>query len=152
MDRFLFRYQLKYPTREQELSILNDRPSRKADSSSFLQPADIFSMREKIEKVHVTQEIRAYIVDIIRKTRNSDQVFIGASPRTSVKYLRAARANALLSGRDYVIPDDVKFMSYEILNHRLILKPDVMFADGISEEELLKELIRKIIDGVEIPE
>ena len=150
MDRFLFRYQLRYPTREQELAILNNRPDSQAAHKPFLKNEDVFNMRKHVDNVHVTQEVRTYIVDIIRKTRESNEVFMGASPRTSVKYLRAARANALISGRDYVIHDDVKFMSYEILNHRLILKPDVMFSDGMSEDHLLKRLINTIVTGVEI--
>lgn len=150
MDRFLFRYQLRYPTREQELVILNDRPDGNSPRTPFLNSEDVLNMRKQIENVHVTQEVRAYIVDIIRRTRESGEVFMGASPRTSVKYLRAARANALLSGRDYVMHDDVKYMAYEILNHRLILKPDVTFEDGRTEDELLKGLIDSIVQGVEI--
>lgn len=149
MDRFLFRYQLRYPTREQELTILSDRPDGNAATRPFLKQEDVAGMRSLVDYVHVAQDVRAFIVDIIRRTRESGEVFMGASPRTSVKYLRAAKANALLSGRDYVIPEDVKFMAYEILNHRLILKPDALPGDGVNSDEQLRTLITGIVEGVE---
>ncbi len=149
MDRFLFRYQLRYPTREQELTILSDRPDGNAATRPFLRQEDVAGMRRLVDYVHVAQDVRAFIVDIIRRTRETGEVFMGASPRTSVKYLRAAKANALLSGRDYVIPEDVKFMAYEILNHRLILKPDALPGDGVNSDEQLRALITGIVEGVE---
>ena len=149
MDRFLFRYQLRYPTREQELTIVSDRPDGNAATRPFLKQEDVAGMRRLVDYVHVAQDVRAFIVDIIRRTRETGEVFMGASPRTSVKYLRAAKANALLSGRDYVIPEDVKFMAYEILNHRLILKPDALPGDGVNSDEQLRALITGIVEGVE---
>ncbi len=149
MDRFLFRYQLRYPTREQELTIVSDRPDGNAPTRPFLKQEDVAGMRRLVDYVHVAQDVRAFIVDIIRRTRETGEVFMGASPRTSVKYLRAAKANALLSGRDYVIPEDVKFMAYEILNHRLILKPDALPGDGVNSDEQLRALITGIVEGEE---
>ena len=93
-----------------------------------------------------------YVVDIIRKSRTHNMIYIGASPRTTAKYLKAARANALINGRDYVIPEDIKTMSHELLNHRLILNPEAMVSAGNNIAEEVNKIIDSILADVEAPQ
>jgi MoxR-like ATPase len=152
MDRFLFRYYLDYPDREDELKILRSAYKNTVQEYSKLDAASILHYRQLVEKVYVNEEIMDYIINIIRKTRESDMVFVGASTRTAVKYLNAVRANALLSGRNYVIPDDVMFMVKELLNHRLILHPESLMDSDSDYKKIIYRVIDSIINSVEAPQ
>ena len=151
MDRFLFRYILTYPSREEEINILKSQ-NIESDRNSELTPEKIINIRKKVNSVYVSDEIMNYVVDIIRKSRTHNMVYIGASPRTTAKYLKAARANALINGRDYVIPEDIKTMSHELLNHRLILNPEAMVSAGNNITEEVNKIIDSILADVEAPQ
>ena len=151
MDRFLFRYILTYPSREEEIDILKSQ-NIESDRNSELTPEKIINIRKKVNSVYVSDEIMNYVVDIIRKSRTHNMVYIGASPRTTAKYLKAARANALINGRDYVIPEDIKTMSHELLNHRLILNPEAMVSAGNNITEEVNKIIDSILADVEAPQ
>lgn len=151
MDRFLFRYILTYPSREEEIDILKSQ-NIESDRNSELTPEKIINIRKKVNSVYVSDEIMNYVVDIIRKSRTHNMVYIGASPRTTAKYLKAARANALINGRDYVIPEDIKTMSHELLNHRLILNPEAMVSAGNNIIEEVNKIIDSILADVEAPQ
>ncbi len=150
MDRFLFRYYLSYPTREEEIRILDSIDEVK-DLSITLTPDEITAFRAEVDSVYACDEIKAYIVDIIRKSRENDLVYLGASPRTTTKYLRAAKANALISGRNFVIPEDVRYMARDILNHRLILKPEAVIDENTDIKEITGRIIDRIISETEYP-
>ncbi len=92
-----------------------------------------------------------YIVNIIRQTRENSMVYLGASPRTAVKYLSAVKANALISGRNYVIPEDVIYMAHEIFNHRLILRPESLIDGENNYQDILFRVIDNILSSVEVP-
>ncbi|BAB60233.1 hypothetical protein [Thermoplasma volcanium GSS1] len=143
MDRFLFRYYLDYPSREDEINILNSMGNSE-DPSIVLLPDEIMHFRSEVDNVYVSDEIKEYIVDLMRKTREDELVYLGASPRTTSKYIKAARANALISGRSYVIPEDILYMAFEILNHRLILKPEAV----VDETDDIKNIVKRIVDKV----
>ena len=151
MDRFLFRYILTYPSREEEINILKSQ-NIESDRNSELTPEKIINIRKKVNTVYVSEEIMNYVVDIIRKSRTHNMVYMGASPRTTAKYLKAARANALINGRDYVIPEDIKTMSHELLNHRLILNPEAMVSAGNNITEEVNKIIDSILADVEAPQ
>ena len=151
MDRFLFRYILTYPSREEEIDILKSQ-NIESERNSELTPEKIINIRKKVNSVYVSDEIMNYVVDIIRKSRTHNMVYIGASPRTTAKYLKAARANALINGRDYVIPEDIKTMSHELLNHRLILNPEAMVSAGNNITEEVNKIIDSILADVEAPQ
>ena len=151
MDRFLFRYILTYPSREEEIDILKSQ-NIESDRNSELTPEKIINIRKKVNSVYVSDEIMNYVVDIIRKSRTHNMVYIGASPRTTAKYLKAARANALINGRHYVIPEDIKTMSHELLNHRLILNPEAMVSAGNNITEEVNKIIDSILADVEAPQ
>ncbi len=151
MDRFLFRYILTYPSREEELNILKSITLRDDDIDNDIDATKILSLRKEVSKVHASEEIMSYIVDIIRRTREHELIMVGASPRTAAKYLTAVRANAMLNGRDYVIPEDVRFISRELLNHRLILRPEALLESGGEGVSTVNKIIDRLISQVATP-
>lgn len=151
MDRFLFRYILTYPSRDEELGILKSITIQDEDVDNEIDATKILSLRKEVSKVHASEEIMSYIVDVIRKTRENELIMVGASPRTAAKYLTAARANAMLNGRDYVIPEDIRFISRELLNHRLILRPEALLESGGDGVTTVNRVIDRLISQVATP-
>ena len=151
MDRFLFRYILTYPSRDEELNILKSITLRDDDIDNDIDATKILSLRKEVSKVHASEEIMSYIVDIIRRTREHELIMVGASQRTAAKYLTAVRANAMLNGRDYVIPEDVRFISRELLNHRLILRPEALLESGGDGVSTVNKIIDRLISQVATP-
>lgn len=150
MDRFLFRYNINYPSREEELGILR-RDEDDLDSYDPMGKDKILALRKEVPSVRATEEVMSYIVDIIRSTRDDKRVFLGASPRTSYKYLNAAKANALINGRDYVIPEDIKYLAREILNHRLILNSETLIENAGDVVQTSLKIINSIVSRVDAP-
>ncbi|EQD54885.1 MoxR-like ATPase, partial [mine drainage metagenome] len=144
MDRFLFRYNLTYPTREQELTMLK-RDLRPLSTMSYLDPDKILQLRDLVDNVYVSKDIQNYMVDFIRKTRESSKIYLGASPRTTMKFLNATKANALINGRSFVIPEDVSYMSHELLNHRLILRPEALVDSADNPVDAAYKVIDEIM-------
>jgi MoxR-like ATPase len=143
IDRFLVRLSIGYPTQEGECEILRRRKARKTDEVRMTQrssPEQVLEMQRAIEGVHVSDDIEKYIVAIVHATRKHGQVEVGASPRGSLALMKLARANALLSGRDFVIPDDVKAVAVPALAHRLILKPDPWIR-GIKPAVIVEQVL-----------
>lgn len=152
MDRFLFRYILSYPTRDEEKDILRSVSTYHEPPKSVLGPELIMRLRDEVAEVYSSEEIMDYIVDIVRKTREHDMVYVGASPRTTSKFLKAAKANALINGRNYVIPEDVLYICTEILNHRIIMKPEALIEGGVDVISSVKSIIRRIVSEVDPPQ
>jgi MoxR-like ATPase len=151
LDRFLFRIKLKYPTLDQEVDILrkykNDFSSRIFDNvQAVISKAELKQCQELIEKVHIKDEIILYIARLIDSTRNNGDLSLGASPRASLALLRASKAIAAINGRDFVTPDDVRFVAYPALNHRIILT-----AEREMEGAETEDIIREIAEGIEVP-
>lgn len=147
LDRFLFKIKLDYPNLEEEKLIL--RKFRQDFSlelmktvKAVLKEKDIREAEHLIEKVHIKDEILDYIAEIIYDTRNNGDLFLGASPRASLALMRASKAVAAINARDFVIPDDVKFVSKAVLNHRIILNPDREL-EGMEPEDVIEEIIKK---------
>ena len=134
------------------MRILNSVYKNSTQVYNKLDSDTILAFRKMVENVYVNEDIIEYIINIIRKSRESEMVFVGASTRTAVKYLHAARANALLSGRSYVIPEDVIFMAKEILNHRLILRPEALMDADADYKKIVYNVIDSIINSVEAPQ
>ncbi|KJE49664.1 MULTISPECIES: MoxR family ATPase [Acidiplasma] len=151
MDRFLFRYFLTYPSQDDELKIL-ESTSRNNNLEYYKLGADnIEFLKNEVKNVYASHDIMEYIVNIIRQTRENSMVYLGASPRTAVKYLSAVKANALISGRNYVIPEDVIYMAHEIFNHRLILRPESLIDGENNYQDILFRVIDNILSSVEVP-
>ncbi len=150
MDRFLLKLSAGYlKTAEEEANILSrriqwgkDDPSE--DVSPAISPADFKLLQEMVEnKIYVAKCILGYITQIVRRTREHPQVEIGSSPRGGLALLRASRAMALLKGRDFVTPDDVKMFAVDVLAHRIILKIEEAI-EGIKEEQVIKEIVEEV--------
>jgi MoxR-like ATPase len=148
LDRFFMKISIGYPDEKDELEILhrfnNDSPLDYLGPVSSAE--DILELQERVPDVYAEISISRYIVELVRKTRQSQYLTLGGSPRASLCLHRAAQARALLKGRDYCIPDDVMHLAGNVLEHRLIL----------SQEARLKKMtaakiIRDILDDTKVP-
>lgn len=143
MDRFFLRISIGYPTIEEELDVL-DRYSGKESPMKSLMPVcsarEVISMQEMVGAVYCSREVRIYVATIAAATRQNAALQLGVSPRGSIALLRAAQACAVLSGRDYILPDDVRRMALPVLSHRLILTPEARMR-GMTAEGILRQLL-----------
>lgn len=149
LDRFLIKVQVGYPTEGQELEILKRRRERQTDNfklSQAITPEELGIIRQAVEEVYIAPEIEGYIVNLVRATRNHEQVSLGASPRGSLALLKLSRARAALDGRDHVLPDDIKALAAPALVHRIILKPDLWL-----QPEAGYQIIKEILDNTPVP-
>jgi MoxR-like ATPase len=148
LDRFLFRLKLNYPSLDQEIEILkkfkNDFSTRILETvQGVISKQDLRDCQELIEKIHVKDEIIVYIAKLVESTRNNGDLVLGASPRASLAIMRAAKAIAAMNGRDFVTPDDVKYVVYPVLNHRIMLTAEREM-EGIETEDIIKEITERI--------
>jgi MoxR-like ATPase len=146
MDRFLMRLSMGYPNKEDEMEILRRRIGRGKDDFDVTQVAEstaVVAMQRAAEGVHVSPPVIDYIAEIVVRTRKHPDLLVGSSPRGSLALLKAGRAMALLHGRDYVTPDDVRAITVPVLAHRMILRPESRIA-GTQAEKVVSELVRKV--------
>ncbi|GHV30794.1 magnesium chelatase [Bacteroidia bacterium] len=148
LDRFLMKIIINYPSPEEEFTILkrhneNNTLTLLNDVKPILSKTEILNFKQLVSQVIVEDSLLKYISDIILATRNSPAVFLGASPRASVALLNATKAYALLQGRDFIIPDDIKYIAVPVLQHRLLLSPETEM-EGHSASTIIKRLIEKI--------
>ncbi len=146
MDRFLMKLSVGYPTPEEETAILGRKETKSVSIGAVLMLGDILALREKTETVQVHESVKRYIVDLVNATRSSEFTALGASPRGSIGLFQTARAAALIDGRDYAVPDDVKRFAVEVLAHRLILSPKGKSVHGTAEK-----VMQTILSEVPIP-
>ncbi len=156
LDRFLFRALLEYPTESVERAVIRRHLSiRPAESASPVADGRLLAEhRQRLEAVFVSDEVIGYVAKFIRATREDRRVLIGASPRASVQLARAAKVQAMLDGRAYVAPEDVKAVAFWVLNHRITLQPDVLtegYSDGLSEAAIIRRVLAELSDGVPVP-
>ena len=146
MDRFFLRIAIGYPSLEEEMAVL-ERYSAQVNPMDTLMPVcggqEILNLQEKLGLVYTSREARSYVASITGVTRNHPSVQLGASPRGSIALLKAAQACALLAGRDYVLPDDIRRMALPVLSHRLILTPEARMK-GVSAQQVLRQLIETL--------
>lgn len=153
LDRFLLKEKLSYPSTEEELVIL-DRIEKDVfnKNSSILELEDVTFLQNLSKRVYVDVAVKKYIVDIIYATRNADKVIskdlsqyveMGASTRGTIAFMESAKALALINGRNYVIPDDVKALRYNVLRHRIALNFAAM-ADNVSVETIIDSIVGAI--------
>lgn len=151
LDRFLFKIRMSYPTLEEEVSILqHHQENRKLVKLDDIQPLlsvrELLNMRQQLQEVYIEDSLLRYIASIVQQTRMSKAVYLGASPRAAVAMLNASKAYAMLSGRDFVTPEDIKFVTPNILQHRLLLT-----AEAEMEGYTALKVAQKLIDKVEVP-
>ena len=156
VDRFMLKVNITYPEQNEERRVLdmaledNTRPI-----SPVLQPNDIFDMQEVVRMIYIDDQIKDYIINIVRATRNPEAfrlkdvaqlIDFGASPRASIFLGKGARAIAFLNGRGYVTPQDVKDIAYDVLRHRVILT-----YEAEAEEKTADDVIKEILNAVPVP-
>ena len=150
LDRFLVKTVMPYPSREAELELLARYEAGfdaerlvASEMPSALSGADAVAVRQLVDAVRVAPEVRVYIADITRSTREERMLSLGASPRATVALFRASRAAAVLEGRDFVIPDDVKGVTPAVLRHRINLAPELE-VEGRSADDVLDALLARV--------
>ncbi len=145
LDRFLLRVRLGYPSPADEARILEEQQVR--HPLETLEPVvktkEILEAASAIRRVHVSPQVKKYIVDLVRRTRESDDVYLGASPRGSLGLFRSAQARAALLGRDHVLPDDVKAMAVPVLGHRIIVSPAARLRE-LGADRIVEETVRAV--------
>ena len=152
LDRFLLRLRMGYPSRTEEMAMLGR--FRADDPLGELRPVaaaeELLVAQRVVREVHVAPPIEAYVVDLVRATRDARDVALGASPRAALALMRAAQAAAALAGRGYVIPDDVAGLAVPVLSHRLLLARDAA-AERRRPEDLVAALLGEVAAPVESP-
>ena len=148
LDRFLFKIMMDYPTIEEEINILLNQQSVAQNTlldqvQKIISATQITQYRNIINEVIIDPKLVEFIAKIVNETRNNPSLYLGASPRASLAILRASKANAAIMGRDFVNPEDIIEMAVPVMRHRIILTPEKEM-EGISEDELIKDIIAKI--------
>jgi MoxR-like ATPase len=146
LDRFMVKLSIGYPTPQEEDEILRRRSERKQDAvtlTAVINPEIFLSMREVVEGVYVDPEVRRYMVDLVTKTRRHRQVVVGVSPRGSLALLKLSKAWAVLHGREYVIPDDIKQFTQPALAHRIILDPSLWEVKK-NDNSIIEEIVHSV--------
>ena len=150
LDRFIMRLEVGYPPLDDEIEILARYEQR--DPLDELVPiatgAEILALQAAVRRVHVADVLRRYVVDVVRATRTSDEIQLGASPRAALALHRAAQALAAQRGRDFVKPDDIKELAVPVLAHRLILHAEARLR-GRSTAEIIRTLVARVAVPVE---
>ena len=158
LDRFLFRILLGYPSAENELRLLKQRTVTNDPtlSEGVLGAPALLALRDQSQAIFVHDDLLRYIAALLRETRSDPRILSGASPRAGVQLLMAVKAAALFSGRHFVIPDDVKDLAFDVLNHRLVLRPEVLALQSGSGGKddggrTLQEVVFALINKVAVP-
>jgi len=156
VDRFMLKLKVTYPSKGEEKQILRAmaRSSPKLDIDPVIEPADVITLRELADEIYMDEKIEDYIVNITQATRTpkeykldiEDLIQYGASPRATIYLTMAAKANALIEGRGYVTPQDVKSIGMDVLRHRVIVS-----YEAEAEEKSSEDIVQKIFDTVEVP-
>lgn len=143
VDRFLMKISLGYPEIEQEESILNlyNRPLPSLEQVSS--PETLIKFQNATEKVHVDSDIRRYIIELVRYTRQHRRVYLGCSPRAGLNLMCAAKGRALMRARDYVLPDDVKALAVPVLAHRILPAPEAEL-EGMEPAQIIREALQSV--------
>jgi len=152
VDRFLFKVIFGYPKADQESRVMEENTTFKKfediNLRELVNPKKIIEMQELVHKIYLDEKIKKYILDIIHMTRNKNfkygsYIELGGSPRASINMYIGAKAQALLKGRKYVIPSDIKKVAYDVLRHRIILSYRAQ-AEDITSEKIIDEILRTI--------
>jgi MoxR-like ATPase len=153
-DRFMLKIPMNVPDRESELELARrmlgqDSPEQTLAAGvvqAVVSEEDLAGLRLALEAITVREELVAYVVDVVRATRTTESVLVGAGPRATQALLLASRANAALHGRDFVTPDDVKLLTEPVIGHRVVLRPEYEI-EGVT----ITEVIGKILEQVAVP-
>lgn len=149
LDRFLFRVQVGYPNRDQEIDMLDVHSRPPATLSSISNADELQHIQQQLDLVYCNQELKGYIIDLVRKSREHPDLLLGASPRAAISILKASRARALLEGRAYATHQDVQDILLPVLSHRLIMRPESEM-DGTTVGNVVQQLLQSVpvMEGV----
>jgi MoxR-like ATPase len=156
VDRFMMKVYVDYPSKEDELAVMRRMANMafQGDVKTLLQEEDIFAIRDEVNRVKISESLEKYIIELVFATRKpkeyglndeAEYISFGASPRASINMNLAAKAIAYFNERNYVLPEDIKEVANDVLNHRLLLNYEAE-ADGVSS----KQIIERILDKVKI--
>ena len=154
VDRFMMKVFVDYPTKDQEIEIMRRISNMKFDFTvnTVLSKEDIFSIRDEVNKVKISESLERYIIELVYATRNpleyklneqAQYIQFGASPRASINLNLSAKALAYMKGRDYVLPEDIKEVALDVMNHRIILNYEAE-ADNVKTSDIIKVILNKI--------
>jgi len=149
LDRFLIRISVGYPAREHEMEVLRShRVGRPIDTlEPVLTCEEVLRIQQASSAIKIDDAIYRYILDLVEATRKSDSLLVGTSTRGAIAFVKAAQAHALLEGRSFVIPDDVKALAIPVLAHRVMTKS---FSHG-NQRQMVETLIEHLVDTVTVP-
>jgi MoxR-like ATPase len=143
VDRFMIKLVLSYPREDAEQRMLETYNQPLPDLRVVAPAEEIVSLQELATQVHIEKELLQYILGIVAFTRSHKRIYLGASPRAGLNLLFAAKAWALLSGRDYVLPDDVKGLAPHVLSHRILLTPEAEL-EGLAPRQIVREALERV--------
>jgi len=145
LDRFLLKIKMGYPTAQQEIEVLRRAENRQPiqEIEAVMSVEELLKLQQHVKQVYVEDGVKSYIVDIARATRNHQNVYLGVSPRASIALMKAAQAYAFMQNRDFVKPDDIKYLAPFVFSHRLILAPEARY-EGVQPEKVIQEVIQQI--------
>lgn len=151
LDRFIFKIEVDYPSLDDEIKIISEYHARKNTVdincvNAVINAGNIKDFRAKVSSLHIDPNLISYIAKIVNQTRNNASLYLGASPRASLSILSTAKAIAAIRGRDFVTPEDIKFVTTPVLKHRVMLTPEKEM-EGISSTDVIKQ----IVEQIEIP-
>ncbi|MEQ8470004.1 MAG: MoxR family ATPase [Marinoscillum sp.] len=154
VDRFMLKVHVDYPSKKDELEVMRRMANMtfKQEVNTVLSKEDVFSIREEINQVSLSESLEKYIIELVFATRNPSEyglkeeaqyIQFGASPRASINLNLAAKAIAFFNERDYVLPEDIKEIADDVMNHRILLNYEAE-ADGITTHEIIKRILNKV--------
>ncbi len=151
LDRFLMRIKLDYPSLKDEIRILQrfkseDQKNLTNAINKVLGPDELRKLIDITKEIYVSDQMLTYAAQIVHETRNHAKIYLGGSPRASLAIISTSKVAAILSGRDFVTPDDIKYVTPHILNHRILLTPEAEM-EGLDEDLCIKD----ILDSIEVP-
>lgn len=151
LDRFLFKININYPTLEEEINIVKNHNTMRSEDElieveKVISADEIIKYQELVRQIKVENSLAEYIAKIVVATRTNSNLYLGASPRASIAILKASKAYAAMQGKDFITPDDVKFIAVYVLKHRIMLTPEREM-EGLTAIQVA----RQIIEGVEVP-
>ncbi len=146
LDRFALRIRIGYPTREVEQQIVREEPSRTALEAvgAVMSREELTEIQECVPKVRIEDRLVEYALDLVEATRDNEHLEVGVSPRGTISFIRAAQAAAMLAGRAYVIPDDLKGLFMPVCAHRVMSKSLLHDGHSVSAEQILREILANV--------
>ncbi len=151
LDRFLFKIKIDYPSKDEELLILDGFDGKDPEAvyksvSGVVTAKEIVKAQKSVRSVRIDENLKIYITDIVHSTRNNSSLYLGGSPRASLAIMDSSKALAAMEGRDFVIPEDIRMTVFPALRHRILLTPEKEM-EGRKPEDIIKE----ILESIEVP-